>query len=46
MLREAYMLVALNLKRARDEQPITKTKDPSKFRIRDLVLLKNYMKQT
>ena len=40
------MLAAINLKRVRDKQPIKKTKDPPKFKVGDLVLLKNHKKQT
>ena len=44
ILSEAYMIAAIiNLKRARDKQPIKKTKDSTKFK---LVLLKNHKKQT
>ena len=35
VLREAYMLAAINLKRARDKQHIKKTKDTPKFKVRD-----------
>ena len=46
MLREAYMLAAIYLKRAGDKQPTEKTKDPPKFKVRDLLFLKNHKKQT
>ena len=39
------MLVAINLKKVRDKQPIKKTKDPPKFKIGYLVLLKNHKEQ-
>ena len=46
MLREAYMLVAINLKRVIYKQPTKKTKDPSKLKVGDLILLKNHKKET
>ena len=45
MLREAYLLAAINMKRARDRQPNKKTRDLSKFKVRDLVPLKNHKEQ-
>ena len=40
MLREAYTLAAIDFKRARDKQPIKRTKDPQ-FKVRGPMLLKN-----
>ena len=34
------MLAVINIKKGVDRQPINKTKDPSKFKIRDLLLFK------
>ena len=45
MLKEAYMLAEINLKRASDKQPIKKTKHLQKFQARDPVTLRNYNKQ-
>ena len=42
ILREAYMLVAINLKRPKDRQPSKNTTDLPKFKGGDLVLLKNH----
>ena len=47
MFRETYILVAVNCKKARDKQPIKEDKrsPPPKFKVRDIVLIKNH-KQT
>ena len=45
MLREAYMLAAIHLKRARDKHPIQRTKDSPEFKGRDIALLWNHKKQ-
>ena len=45
MLREAYILIEINLKRTRDRILRMKTKDLPKFKVGDLVLLKNNIKQ-
>ena len=45
MLREAYTLAALNSKKVRDKQPNKRTKHLPKFKVNDLILLKNYKKQ-
>ena len=42
MLREAYILVEINLERIRDKILRMKKKDLPKFKVRDLVLLKNH----
>ena len=39
MLREAYMLAAINLKRVRDRQLMKRRKEIPKFKIGDLELL-------
>ena len=39
------MLVVINLNKARNKQPIMKTKDHPKGKVGDLVLLKNHKKQ-
>ena len=41
MLREAYMLTAVYLGRARDKQPSKMTKEIPNFKVKDLLLLKN-----
>ena len=43
MLKEAYTLVAVNFKKARDWQPNKVTKEISKFKVGDLVLLRSHM---
>ena len=45
MMRKTYMLAAIDLKRAREKQPINRTKDLFKFKVRDLLLLQNDKKQ-
>ena len=44
MLREAYLLAAINLKRTK--QLIKRTKDPVKIKVRDPVLSRNHKKET
>ena len=39
------MLAAINLKRAREKQPTVRTKDLPKFKVADLVLLKDHKTQ-
>ena len=46
VLREAYMLDAVNLKRAKVTQPNKRTNEIPKFKVGDLVLLGNHKKQT
>ena len=46
MLIEAYLLAAVKFKRARDIQPSRMTKEIQKFKVGDLVLLRNHKKHT
>ena len=45
MLREDYMLTAVNLKGTRDRQPGKMTKDIPEFKVGDLVLVRNDQKK-
>ena len=44
MLREAYMIAAVNFKKAQDRQLGKKVKDIPEFKVGDLALLKNHKK--
>ena len=46
MMRYTYMLVAVNLKKARDKQPSKVIKEIPKFKVSDLVLLRNHKKHS
>ena len=46
MLREAYMLAAVNLKKARDRQPKKVTNIFPNFKVSGLVLLRNHKNHT
>ena len=46
MLKEAYMLVAIQLKKARDGKSNKVTKEIPKFKVSDLVLLRNHKTHT